>query len=105
LQTIKEKGPIQKQYGICINVDHAIHKNTGNYVSVSLLAATACWGNSAKFSLAYPIEDVKSKLSPSTQYINAHLTGNMWDRRTRYGKLRWELLDHLIEYYTERESD
>ena len=41
----------------------------------------------------FPIPSTNKKLSNEDLY---EATENLWDRRTKYGRLRWDLLDYLI---------
>lgn len=45
---------------------------------------------------SYPINSDKNEY-PKVEYINASLSVTLWDKNTEYGKLRWELLEYLIE--------
>lgn len=49
-------------------------------------------------SLSFPVPHLKD---PEEGYFNAI---NMWDRRTAYGKLRWELLNWAIATLESREQ-
>lgn len=87
---LKTKGPVRKDAGICWNIDLGIRSW---FDKEKIKQAFTTWphfsGNSS-----YPI--------PSTHYPDPSYaydrTDNLWDRRTKYGRLRWDLLDHLIEY-------
>lgn len=51
----------------------------------------------------YPIPDPKGVLNARCIFDDYETEGkSMWDKRTAYGKLRYELLDHLITYFETR---
>ena len=44
-------------------------------------------------SVAYPVPATDKNFNAATTFIELN---NLWDRRTKYGKLRYPLVDHLI---------
>ena len=85
---LKIKECPDEQYGICTNL-HLRCENLSQtgYVSLFLEQSFPNWD---KFSgsLHLPIPEVDG--------LN-HRYGKLWDKTTQYGRLRWELLDFLIE--------
>ena len=83
LLAIQTNGPSVRELGICDNLDFD-----------SKRWAKSKWVNWPKYSgvLNYPVPH--HYLPPATAFYSI---ADVWDRRTRYGKDRWELLDWLIE--------
>jgi hypothetical protein len=57
-------------------------------------------------SRTYPVPVcmlIKDGYSASNRFDDAHTAGKMWHKGTGYGRLRHKLLDHLIEYFKERD--
>lgn len=83
LLMLRESGPEDKDFGICWNAQ----------IPESVVGALS--SNWSKFSgdVTYPVPSGKEDVSPSFAY----LFYGRWDKRTKYGRLRWELLDFLIE--------
>jgi hypothetical protein len=57
-------------------------------------------------SRTYPVPVcmlIKDRYSASNRFDEAYGTGKMWHKGTGYGRLRHALLDHLIEYFKERD--
>ena len=46
-------------------------------------------------SLGFPINDPSGLLDPHQAYI--YYLGDLWDKGHQYGKLRWELVEFMIE--------
>lgn len=54
-------------------------------------------------SLAYPVKGVGVRSEPDNDArVTYHDTPNKWDRRTKYGKARYALLNWLIEQFEEK---
>lgn len=90
-----------KQYGICTcynkianNMDTTCFETISAYLGVS-------FKNWPEFSgsLMYPIKSYDERIANSFMYNLAGVKNAMWDRRTKYGKARWQLLDWLIEQF------
>lgn len=83
LRKLRENGPECVSVGICAN--------TYGVVGRLVRELSPSWkkysGNDR-----YPVPAVMY----STPYQEYVLTKNLWDKSTEYGRLRWELLDHLI---------
>lgn len=48
-------------------------------------------------SFAYPVPSNIPNQSPREAYFLAKGSGKMWDKTTEYGRLRYQLLDYLIQ--------
>lgn len=48
-------------------------------------------------NIYYPVPDPNSSSDPIWAYDYAQDFERMWDRRTLYGRLRWELLNYCID--------
>lgn len=81
---LREFGPRFHSVGICLNtgIDSQV---------VGTLSEK--W---PKFSgdISFPIPSTRKGGCPEDAYFGAK---SLWNKRTKYGRLRWELLDFLIE--------
>lgn len=84
---------IKKYHGICKNL-----KDEELEAEFSVLAIQ--WPKSSG-SLSFPVPHPKYPNDPIEGYYAAV---NIWDRRTAYGKLRWELLNWAIATLESREQ-
>lgn len=86
-----------KNYGICAAIQNSgiIHRTSLNLWRGNRYSAFAAWD---KFSgsYSYPVPSTKKGYSPGMMY---DFCQNMWSKRTQYGRLRLELLEHLIKYF------
>lgn len=87
----------RKNFGICLNLDLKLP----NFNSYQLYPAFKSWEHFSG-NERYPIPSTNSQISAECQY--AH-TENKWDAKTEYVRLRYELLDHLINYFTEHPNE
>ena len=62
-----------------------------------------CWPKYSGDSM-HPIPNVDG-CNPSHQYHIARYDKTLWDRDTEYGRLRWGLLDYLIEQVKKELAD
>mgnify|MGYP001183599036 FL=1 len=83
---------IKKQHGICANLKDKGLKND----FIELASQWPKYSGSINFPVPHPKYD-----NPFEGYFN---TINIWDRRTAYGKLRWELLNWAIATLESREQ-
>lgn len=83
---------IMKYHGICTNLKDK------DFVEFIVLANQ--WPKSSGI-LSFPVPHPKYPNDPLEAY---YAVGNMWDRRTAYGKLRWELLNWAIATLESREQ-
>lgn len=92
-----------KRKAICANVGDIIPDRLYMKWSLIKVQAYADWG---KYSgdTTYPIPSTKENFSRCEMFSYAWENENFWDRRTKYGKLRHELLDHLIQWFEKHES-
>ena len=108
---IKKQVPDRTE-GLCSNIDAELlnmQREAQEQAEEELLEATF-WDSYKLLNLAfmswpkfsgigaYPIPSTKRDLEPSTAYAFLE----KWSRRSQYGKLRWELLDHCIEYFQQQ---
>lgn len=51
----------------------------------------------------YPVPSGEKGVTPEFKYISTvhSKDTNLWDKNTKYGQLRWKLLDYLEEYYSD----
>lgn len=106
LKHIHEHGPINPDYGICYNVTEqmnsqamkaTIEQNKERVYYSQLRIERGLTDYFARWpkhsvNLKYPVEGSEARYHESIE------SGKMWDRESELrGKLRWELLDFLIE--------
>lgn len=110
LRKIRENGPQKRGSGICWNLELVLRdvvKASADREDVLAEFKLLChhWPLFSG-SPTYPIVDRKLVLDclhkdmsrqAAMQYDGANRYRTMWDRRYRYGKLRWQLLDWAIE--------
>jgi hypothetical protein len=81
---LRELGPRYSGVGICLNcgIDSQV-----------VGALSEKW---PRFSgdISYPIPSSRKGGCPEVAY---HGAKSLWNKRTKYGRLRWELLDFLID--------
>ena len=95
-----------KSIGICANYAEVAEKHTP-IIPVDLDPLFLLWEHYSG-RIVYPIpattvkeDEVPALFSqPEVQYNRAYNRRQLWDKRTKYGRLRHELLDHLI-YWSE----
>lgn len=100
LEQVKPTGT-DKEHGICHNLVGVSHEH-------STLPVRATF-----FSMCVDAYKDWPKYSGNEDFPVPHNTHdcadayyeciNLWDRRTQYGKDRYELLNHLIQWYKERD--
>lgn len=99
LMSIKMNGPFDSGTGICGNLDEDY---CGDWTFRSFMW-TACreWEHFSGDDI-YP---VPSHLGLRGAFRRAEEWGCLWDDSTEYGALRWELVDFLIEFWSEKLGD
>lgn len=85
---INEKKPIDRNYGICSNITST---DTDRKVIKTILADWDKFSGDKSFPIPHKM------LNPYKAYSKAISKNNMWDKRTIYGKNRWEALHYVIE--------
>lgn len=114
LKHIREHGPINPDYGICYNVAEQMNKRAVETLSTAgaeriyysqlriergLADYFVRWPKHS-VNLEYPVEGSEAR------YHESIVSGKMWDRKSELrGKLRWELLDFLIEELEKEQYD
>lgn len=84
---------IRKDLGICANIKDKGLKN-------DFIELASQWPKYSG-SINFPVPHPKYPNDPLEGYFNGV---NIWDRRTAYGKLRWELLNWAIATLESREQ-
>ena len=98
---IREEGPTDPTCGICSNVIEALWFDEAADKDLSA-EAEALWHNlTDSCSLwrdwpHYRGEDRYPVPGGMDAYDEALEADDMWDRETEYGRLRWDLLNHVI---------
>lgn len=101
LKKVKFDGPRNRLTGMCHNVDlELIAADTTDKESIAVWHIRrdlfAKWP-SFSGDIGYPIADPNAPESANMQYTAAFYTKKFWDKRTRYARLRFELIDWMIE--------
>ena len=96
--TAMSEGELERDAAICYNVD-SMMQGCGcsdrelTDVDEWLRMTFARWEHFSG-DINYPVPDPQHDGSACAVYMTA---GNHWDKSTKYGRLRWALLDYLIE--------
>lgn len=99
LKAIKEFGPKRQHAGICANSDlyRTDKENLGWYECYKFVRDYSSDWSSYSGVAGYPIPSTLAGMCPEECFNEHVLEYNLWDKETEYGRLRWELLDYLIE--------
>lgn len=82
--------------GIC----DGLSRSTGAYFTSSIRSAFEAWPKFSGYP-GYPISETNTPgIPPSLQFNYAGSKLKLWDKTTNYGRLRHELLDFMIEYFS-----
>lgn len=86
-------GDYNEDRGICGNLEQSL-RNKGFHCWIT--TRNQAFKDWAKFSgdESYPVP-----FKPSGSAAWAFVSFNKWSKRSQYGRDRWELLDHLIQWY------
>lgn len=93
-------GPTDGQYGICFEVHEYMrkkHTSSGweDAVDTYLEELMSKWPKHSG-SRAYPIPAPVRDTTPGAYFWATMQVGRKWDGKTKYGQLRWELLQFCI---------
>lgn len=94
LLRIREKPALY--YGICRQVDDLCPDINSRMVRFFLGRLFPGWPHYSG-SRNYPVPDPEKRRDPLAAWKKYDHTGEMWDERTEYGRLRRDLLDYLIK--------
>ena len=88
-------------FGICFEISSKLVDSVGQGDLYTTLFEAAKelmqeWPNYSG-DPSYPVSDKNSSLSPGDQYLSARINNKMWNSSTEYGRLRYNLLNFLIE--------
>lgn len=92
LKQLRENGPRIRSAGICSQFDLY-----GSYRSEERRQFRACFETWPHYSGddSFPVPSPDKSMDAIDAYF---YDGNdLWDRDTEYGRLRWDLLDHIIK--------
>lgn len=89
LKQLRENGPTNRDVGICSQLDLF-----GWYSSEERQQFLACFKTWPQYS-----GDIDFPVPGPAAAIDAYFDNlyDLWDRDTEYGRLRWDLLDHIIK--------
>ncbi len=101
LKTIKENGPRNRLTGACHNIDlELMEMKTSDKTAIAVFGLRrdlfAAWP-SFSGDIGYPVADPNVLESANLQYTAAFYAKKMWDKRCRYARLRYELIDWMIK--------
>lgn len=89
LKQLRENGPENRDVGICAQFDLSDSEERWQF--------RACFKTWPHYSgdIDFPIPSPDESMNAVDAYFDK---GNdLWDRDTEYGRLRWDLLDHIIK--------
>ena len=92
LVRLKERGP-RLTGGLCVNLD-LISEDIDEEQLQTLFRQWPSFSGDDVYPVPSPEPD---KLDHNDAFWEAHKLGLQWDPSTEYGRLRWQLLDWLIE--------
>jgi hypothetical protein len=90
-----KSGPLSGHYGICWEVrrrDEDFYDGNAEEALKRLFKTWPKFSGNLRFPIPSPIVE-----PPSDPFYRGIDRGNNWNKRTKYGRLRWELLDFLID--------
>lgn len=96
LLEIRNTGPVRRSFGICAQVYIA---DSYFYTEAGEKSLKRLWKTWPHFSGEdrYPVPPIKEGQTPASAFNRGVEVCNNWNKRTKYGRLRWELLDFLID--------
>lgn len=94
LKAIKQEGPRAKSLGICWNLREELGARIYNtYPRCFVEDCIRSWPHFSG-ELAYPVPSPLPLVDAKTYYKSSY---PKWDINTPYGKMRYDLLDHMIK--------
>lgn len=93
LKQLRENGPKNRDAGICSQLDLY-----GSYSSEEqrwqFIASFMTWPHYSG-DISFPVPSPDKSIEAIDAYFDK--SNDLWDRDTEYGRLRWDLLDHIIK--------
>lgn len=91
LKQLRENGPDKRYAGICCQSDLL-----GLYSSEECRQFRASFKTWPHYSgdISFPVPSPDKSIDAVDAYLDK--SNDLWDRDTAYGRLRWDLLDHII---------
>lgn len=89
LLIIKKQGPGRNTVGLCDNLSQLI----ADYYSQGEMDGLFKTWEHYSGEEVFPVPGTNGK-TPESAYLCANVS--IWDRKTKYGQLRWSLLEHCI---------
>lgn len=102
---IRNEGPHAKSLGICACISNWIPDDDDQMIAVCAFQELVVKWEHFSGRVQFPIphrKKMRHKRNPSIAFWN---TENLWDKRTAYGRLRWELVDFLIDKLTQSATE
>ena len=92
-------GDYNERWGICGNLEYSLRSKGFHCWRITSKQAFKDW---PKFSgnESYPVPFKSSELAAW-----AYISFNIWSKRSQYGRDRWELVDHLIQWYAKKAEE
>lgn len=90
---IRKNGPKSNEHGICSQIYQLLECEDAQAAKDQFNQYAEKWEKYSGYSM-FPVPSGRADQSPIQAYFG---TIKHWDRRTRYGRLRWELVDFLID--------
>lgn len=92
LEQLRENGPYNRDAGICSQLDlYGLYSSEERRQFRDSLKTWPHYSGDSSFPVPSPDKSVEA----IDAYFDEQL--DLWDRDTEYGRLRWDLLDHIIK--------
>lgn len=88
LKQLRENGPKNRNSGICKQIDWYNSEEHRQF-----RASFETWPHYSGDD-SFPVPSPDKSMDAIDAYFNE--SNDLWDRGTEYGRLRWDLLDHII---------
>lgn len=100
LKQLRENGPRIRSVGICCQFDlYGLHSEEERRL---FRASFTTWQHYSGDD-SFPVPSPTRSISAQDYYFDK--TIDLWDRDTEYGRLRWDLLDHIIKELSKMSTD
>lgn len=92
LKQLRDTGPYDRSTGICSQFEPPDSYNSEE--RLQFLASFKTWPHYSG-DISFPVPSPDKSIEAIDAYFDK--SNDLWDRDTEYGRLRWDLLDHIIE--------
>lgn len=92
LKQLRENGPKNRDAGICCQFD--LHGLYSSEERLQFRASFKTWPHYSGDD-SFPVPSPDKSMDAIDAYFDKN--SDLWDRDTEHGRLRWDLLDHIIK--------